>query len=523
MQRLSHAFKRLRNEKAFTVTEVVVTAVVLLGAIITMISVFDMAVKMMVTTNVRTLATMIANQEVETIRDLDYEKIANDIPAQWPNDPKLIVNNFPAEPARYLDINDSNQETTFTLETTTSGSIKMEETVTRKNFSYKVRRYVALVPPEATSSATAYYKRVIVKVSWTEAPVNEIVVRTNVAKEDLKEPAPTVKILGIRSSFYNIYTNQTYDETKGMGDYVRDNPFTGAQPTVVAFARHNSSKASGIKQVSFALYKPDGSLVSSSTVTTKVNGFYQYSFDTTPSLPDGYGYVIKAEATDDSSEALTDATSIKFGIDNTPPNVSLLDVKANDVSGTAKKIKVVIKGATDNLGIYKYLIWRKDPNLAIKQIAAIAPTEGTDTATFIDAGLIPGTGYQYRVYVVDKAGNLGVSSDKDGERTGRDQIDFAAPSTPTNITTDTVSWRTNNLWWSPVPDTDTAGYYIFSSKDGTNYTIVGQVDVSGNSTEFFQDVDLRENTWYWYFLKAYDNEGNLSNTSTVVKILTPVR
>lgn len=518
--RLPFFSARLKSEEGFTVTEMVVTAVVLLGAIITMVSVFDMAVKMLVTTNVRTLATMIANQEIETIRNLDYETVANEVPAQWPDDPNLIPPSSANQPARYVDIDDNNQVTTYTLETTDTGKVKMEETVTRKNFTYTVRRYVALVPSEATSAATAYYKRVIVKVSWTEAPVNEIVARTNVAKEDLKEPAPTVKILGIKSSFYNIYTNQTYDETQGMGDYVRDNPTTGAQPTVLATARYNSSKASGIKQVTFSLYRPDGSFYTSATVTTPINGIYRWSFDTTPSLPDGYGYVIKAEATDDSSEALTDATSIKFGIDNTRPNVSALNVMANDVPGTAKRVKVTVQGATDNLGIYKYLIWRRDQD---RQIAAIAPIENTDTVTFIDADLAPLQSLTYRVYVVDKAGNMGVSSDRDREKLNRSQTDFVSPATPTGLTTDTVSWRTNNLWWTRPADTDTAGYHIFSSKDGTTYTIVGQVDVSGNTTETFQDIDLRENSWYWYFIKAYDNEGNVSSVSEIVKILTPAR
>lgn len=507
---------RLKNSQGFTVTEIVVTAVVLLGAIITMVSVFDMAVKMLVTTNVRTLATMIANQEIETIRNLDYEKVNNDIPAQWPNDPNLIVDNFPTEPARYIDVDDNNQVTTYTLETTVTGSIKMEEQIQRKNFNYTVRRYVALVPAEATSAATAYYKRIIVKVSWEEAPVSEIIARTNIAKEDNSQPTPTVKILGIKSSFYNIYTNQTYDETQGMGDYVR------GSVTAFATARHNSAKATGIKSVTFSLYRPDGSFATSTTASF-VNNLYQYSFSTTPTYADGYGYVLKAEATDDSSDALTDSTSIKFGIDNTPPNVSLLNVKVVDVPGSAKRAKLLIWGATDNLDIYKYLIWRKDPNQVIKQIAAVAPNTGTDTVTFIDAGLAPKTSYIYRVYVVDKAGNMGASGDRDRERLDNSQVDFDSPAAPTGITTDTVSWRTNNLWWARGIDTDTAGYHIYSSKDGTNYTIVGQVNLSGNSTETFQDVDLRENTWYWYFLRSYDNEGNYSVASTVVKILTPVR
>ncbi|MHB8172804.1 MAG: cytochrome c3 family protein, partial [Thermincolia bacterium] len=86
----------------------------------------------------------------------------------------------------------------------------------------------------------------------------------------------------------------------------------------------------------------------------------------------------------------------------------------------------------------------------------------------------------------------------------------------------TAAARTNttvDLKWNAATDNfGVAGYKIFHSTDGNNFTLRGAVP---GTALVYQDTGLTANTDYWYYLKAFDVAGNESvSTGTIKKTTT---
>lgn len=84
--------------------------------------------------------------------------------------------------------------------------------------------------------------------------------------------------------------------------------------------------------------------------------------------------------------------------DVTPPSVPGNLVATSDASGS---IVLTWDASTDNVGVYRYQVVRSDRS------APLTETVGT---RFIDAAVVPGTTYEYRVRALDAAGNVSALS-----------------------------------------------------------------------------------------------------------------
>lgn len=518
MRRLAALYKFLKstNEGGFTLVEILFSGIVLIGSIIAMMSLFQVATSTLVFTNVRSLATGLANEQIEYVRSLDYEQVYNYNSGSWPDDPNL---NTSSNPPQYKDKDESGNTYWRPLILSNSGGVSLEKSIRRRNVDFIVRTYILWVQE---GSQTQAFKRIVVKIKWLSPGIkSETVVTSNYSKEDVNEPRPTARIVGIDGSNFNIYKGISEMMVLGMEDYLRQTV------TVRATAKVNSARASGITDVVFKLYSPAGDVLKTQTVTTPdANGYYKFTIDTTAYL-NNLGYLIEAKTTDDLGG--TDLTTMRVNIDNRAPAVPD-NFEATPVLGTGRRVKVEWRwtaAADDNIPIVsRFILYRKErvAGSTYSQIAAPPGISSGSTAVFYDTGLDPSKGYTYKIMAVDMAGNTASSGDKDQALT-RTQNDFSDPTAPANLTGEAASWKSASLWWEPSSDigSGVSGYNIRGSDDGTNFTVVGQVGYTGINPEFYQDSGLKGGKTYTYRVRAWDSEGNLSAASNDIQVATPYR
>jgi chitodextrinase len=162
--------------------------------------------------------------------------------------------------------------------------------------------------------------------------------------------------------------------------------------------------------------------------------------------------------------------------------------------------------STDNIGVAGYIIYRNNVEIG-----------RTTNLSYRDNGLSAGTDYSYNVKAYDAAGNQSYMSNSVTEFTSSNQTtinntrDTSAPSSPSNLTTRSVSTTKIEFSWSPSTDNvGVVGYKIYrddreiSSITGTSYS----------------DNGLQPGSAYSYYVKAYDSAGNLSQRSSYLTEFT---
>jgi hypothetical protein len=132
------------------------------------------------------------------------------------------------------------------------------------------------------------------------------------------------------------------------------------------------------------------------------------------------------------------------------------------------------------------------------------------TNWYIDATVNDLWSYYYIIQAFDEVPNFSSRSD---EVLGISYDDLP-PDTPTGITISLVpAGNALRLDWNPSVATDTAGYYIYKSGDGTNYNFWAFVPVGTNT---YTDWGLTNHVTYFYFITAIDEVPNESPPSISV-------
>ncbi|OGY95676.1 MAG: hypothetical protein A2611_02750 [Candidatus Komeilibacteria bacterium RIFOXYD1_FULL_37_29] len=189
-----------------------------------------------------------------------------------------------------------------------------------------------------------------------------------------------------------------------------------------------------------------------------------------------------------SAQAVDDIVS-----PSVPSNLSASPVSAS-------QINLSWVTSTDNVGVTGYSIFRNGLQIA-----------NTTNTVFYNIGLTASTTYSYTIKAYDGAGNASAHSTSISATTLSATSDTTAPSAPTNLTANAVSFAQISLAWNTSTDNvAVTGYAIF--RDNTEIAnIIGST---------FNDLGLTASTTYSYTVKAYDGAGNRSNFSNTASATT---
>jgi len=191
----------------------------------------------------------------------------------------------------------------------------------------------------------------------------------------------------------------------------------------------------------------------------------------------------------------------------------------NTATGTT--VTLDLKHNGDNVGVVGAKIYRNT-----SEAGDIAVSVGEDIVfTFVDTGLGPSTEYWYWLKVYDGDGNLSYRSG--GQQVFTTILDVVRPYTPYMPALDTATSSEVNLDLKHNDDNvgvTGAKIYRNTSNNFASATEVGDIAVSvGEDTIFaFKDESVNDNTTYWYWLKVYDGDGNLSYRSGGQQVFTPI-
>lgn len=196
---------------------------------------------------------------------------------------------------------------------------------------------------------------------------------------------------------------------------------------------------------------------------------------------------LNIRAIDETGNASNFSGSVNY--DTLPPTVPM-SLQFDKV--TMKTVEITWDASTDNNAVSGYEIYRDGKCI------------GKSTITkFVDTTLEPGTKYQYYVKAYDKSKNF---SDKSKTIVVETPEDSTAPTVPSGIRiSDKTKDSVTIVWNESKDDIKVTGYYIYRDNQYLS-------TVTGTS---FQDTSLSEGD-YTYFVKAFDDNDNISSASSTV-------
>lgn len=157
--------------------------------------------------------------------------------------------------------------------------------------------------------------------------------------------------------------------------------------------------------------------------------------------------------------------------------------------------------STDNIGVTGYNVYQ-GTNLL-----------GTTTSlSYQVTGLSGSTAYTFYVEAKDAAGNT--SSQASAAVTTGQAPDMQAPTVPTGLTANNITFNNVDLSWNPSTDNvGVSGYNVYQGSTLLATTTSLIYSVSSGTT-------VTPNTAYSFYVEAFDAAGNHSGTS-VVSVITP--
>lgn len=219
-------------------------------------------------------------------------------------------------------------------------------------------------------------------------------------------------------------------------------------------------------------------------------------------LVNGLVYYHKISAT--TADGTSNLSGPVYGVptDQTPPAAPAAPTVTDPGVGRKLEITWAPSGSGDLAGYYVYRDTDPAGSFAIR-LGSLTQTSFTDT------GLTDGVAYYYRVTAFDVYGNeSGYTATVSGVPT-----DITPPATPADLTiTDPETGTELKLTWSPVSDSDFAGYNIYrdAAPDGSFTT---RINTDRLGLPEYTDTNLTRNQTYYYKIEAVDATGNRSALS----------
>jgi fibronectin type 3 domain-containing protein len=213
---------------------------------------------------------------------------------------------------------------------------------------------------------------------------------------------------------------------------------------------------------------------------------------------DGHQYTYRVTALDAAGHESPASNSVSVTTDDVTKPTPPTSVTASASGGN---VQVSWSGATDNVGVTAYKVYRNDLTQPLATV-----TSGT---TYTDTTVHSGTSYTYRVTALDAAGN---ESDPSAPATVG-SADTVPPTVPTGLTAHASAGQVKLTWTAATDDVGVTGYRVYRSDktgplatvtDGTTYT----------------DSTVGSGTSYTYRVSALDAAGNESGRSTPVTVVS---
>jgi chitodextrinase len=218
-----------------------------------------------------------------------------------------------------------------------------------------------------------------------------------------------------------------------------------------------------------------------------------------------YTYTVTAldAAGNQSAQSASVSVTTPANPDKIPPTVPK-ELTGSAIGQTSAALTWRPSTDTGGSGLAGYHLYRNGTLIA-------SPT-GT---TYTDTGLAAGTKYTYRVSAYDKAANGSTASPPVRITTGGTSPDQTPPTIPSDLRSIQKAKTTTaiSLTWEPSSDSGgsgLAGYHLY--RDGTL--------IASPTGTTYTDTGLAAGTKYIYYVKAYDNAGNVSNYHNTVAVIT---
>lgn len=220
-------------------------------------------------------------------------------------------------------------------------------------------------------------------------------------------------------------------------------------------------------------------------------------------LKDGktYFYKIAVKSGHGSIGELSSAIKAKTKDVPTPPQ------KISAVSGMAKMVKVQWEKHSDT-DVAGYIVYRNDKDG--DSFTKIGKSEKTE---FLDKDVSDGMKFFYRIssfYYVRGVEIIGTSSEIVSAETKH------RPKAPANVSAKSGLARRIDLRWNKNEEKDIVEYWIYrGTEDKPDRTPFSKV-----TADTFTDTNLKDNTKYFYSVKAVDIDGLESDLSNTVNAVT---
>jgi chitodextrinase len=213
-----------------------------------------------------------------------------------------------------------------------------------------------------------------------------------------------------------------------------------------------------------------------------------------------YTYTVEAYDTNGNVSALSTPRTLTTATDTVAP-VAPATVTAVAVS--AGQVNLTWVGATDNVGVTNYRIYRNG--------SQIATSVGT-ARSFSDTQVVANTNYTYAVSAIDAAGNVSAqtTATPNPVRTPT-TADTSAPTVPSNLRVLAVSTTSASIAWNASTDNvGIAGYHVYRAG----------IYIGDSVTTGYSDTGLTPDTAYSYTVKAFDVAGNTSAATSALSVRT---
>jgi fibronectin type 3 domain-containing protein len=261
-----------------------------------------------------------------------------------------------------------------------------------------------------------------------------------------------------------------------------------------------TASTGGVAAASYKLYR-NGSTTALATITAPATSYQ----DSTVSAGTTYSYTIAALNATGTQSAKSTSVSVTTpaAVSTTPPSTPQ-DPSGQATGQTSITITWNPSTNTGSSGLLGYHVYRDGVLIA-------SPT----TTTYTDTGLNPGTKYTYSVSAYDSSANGSTASKVVSIKTGGSSPDTTPPTIPANLrsiqkdktqTSITVAWNPSN----DSGGSGLAGYHLYRN---------GKLIASPSATTYV-DTGLKAGTKYTYYVRAYDNAGNVSGYRRTITVTT---